>query len=131
MGFVYRRDHEAYRLAANVGFPPDYEAFIRTISIAPGRGSVTGRAAPERAVVHVDDIAADPEYAVPETIQLGESRTVLGVPLLREGEPIGALTLARQRVEPFTERQIELVRMPTRRSSRWKTRGSSPRRARR
>src|SRR5260221_13199540 len=93
-----------------MGSRPDYEAFSRTISIAPGRDSVTARAALERAVVHVNDIATDPEYAVPETVQLGKARTVLGVPLLRESEPIGVLALARQQVKPFTERQIELVR---------------------
>jgi signal transduction histidine kinase len=110
MGFIYRRDGEVYRLAANVGFPSDYEAFIRTLAISPGRESITARAASEGRIVHVADVAADPEYAVPETINLGKARAGLGVPLLRETEPIGVITLARHRVEPFTERQIELVR---------------------
>jgi GAF domain-containing protein len=109
MGFIYRRDGDVYRLAANVGFPPAYEAFIRGIAIAPGRESVTARAALEREVVHVVDITTDPDYAVPETAELGRARTVLGVPLLREGDPIGVIALARQRVEAFTDQQIELV----------------------
>src|SRR5215831_1182742 len=109
MGFLYRREGDNYRLAANIGFPPDYEAFIRGLSIAPGRMSVTSRTALERNVVHVADIVADPEYAVPETVTLGGARTVLGVPLLRAGEPTGVMALARQRVAPFSENQIELV----------------------
>jgi two-component system, NtrC family, sensor kinase len=64
----------------------------------------------EGGVVHVADIASDPEYALPETVTLGGVRTVLGVPMLRDGMVVGTLTLFRFRVEPFTERQIELMK---------------------
>jgi GAF domain-containing protein len=77
--------------------------------MVPGRDSVIGRAALEGRVVHVADILGDPEFARPEVVAAGR-RTVLGVPLLREGAVIGTIGLTRQRVEPFTERQIELVR---------------------
>ncbi|TMJ42054.1 MAG: GAF domain-containing protein, partial [Alphaproteobacteria bacterium] len=107
---IFRREGESYSLAANFGFPAAYEALLREYGLhrLPST-TVTGRAAAERRVIHVHDVAADPDYpSVPVTI--GQQRTSLGVPLLREGEPIGVLSLARQRVEPFTERQIELVR---------------------
>ncbi|HEV2189415.1 MAG TPA: GAF domain-containing protein, partial [Stellaceae bacterium] len=110
MAMIYRRQGDAYRLAANLGFPAEYEAFARNLSLTASRASVTQRAALERRISHVPDIAADLEYALPEAAQLGKARTALGVPLLREGEPIGVFTLARERVEPFTARQIELVR---------------------
>jgi GAF domain-containing protein len=110
MALIYRREGDVYRLAANRGFPIAYEEFARQLSLSPGRASVTQRAALECRVSHVADITADPEYALPEASSIGGARTALGVPLLREGEPTGVFTLARQRVEPFTERQIELVR---------------------
>jgi signal transduction histidine kinase len=109
MAFIFRRQDEVYRLAANCGFPPAYEAFLKGVALSPSRTTVTGRAALEGHPVHVFDILADPEYDMPETYGLGKSRTMLSVPLLREKVPIGMITVARQRVEPFTDKQIELV----------------------
>jgi len=71
--------------------------------------SIAGRVALEGRVVHVEDIRADPDYALPGTMASGR-RTMLGVPLLRDSEPIGVIALSRKRVQPFNERQIELVR---------------------
>ena len=76
------------------------------------RGSVSGRAILERRVIHVPDVLADPDYTnkgAQEAYKIVGARTVLGVPLLREGVPIGAITLARRVVRPFTNKQIELV----------------------
>ena len=80
-----------------------------TTHFAPGRGSVVGRALLDRGIVHVTDVLTDPEYTFLESTQRCGIRTVLGVPLMREGSPIGVLVLARAKVQPFTEKQIELI----------------------
>jgi PAS domain S-box-containing protein len=110
MALVSRREGEVYRMAANYGFPPEFGSFLRSHPIAPDRGTMVGRVVLDGAVVHIADVAADPEYRLSEAITAGKQRTALGVPLLRESQPIGVIVLARARVEPFTERQIELVR---------------------
>jgi PAS domain S-box-containing protein len=109
MAFILRRDGEVYRAAAAVGFSPEYQAFMQAHPITPSRGSITGRVALEGRTVQIADVAADPEYALVEATTLGRQRTALGVPLMRENEPIGVIVLARTRVEPFTDKQVELV----------------------
>ena len=77
--------------------------------IPAGHGSVVGRAVMEGRIIHIHDVLADPDYKMTEAAKLGGIRTMLGVPLLREGTPIGVIVLQRKAVRPFTERQIELV----------------------
>jgi GAF domain-containing protein len=106
---IFRRTEAVYQLAACRGYTREYEAHMRRRELAPGRDSLVGRIALEGRMVHIPDVLADPEYNQPEPQKLGRWRTMLGVPLLREGTPIGALTLTRSEVRPFTEKQIELV----------------------
>src|ERR1700722_8045411 len=83
--------------------------YLETIAIGPDHGSIVGRTLLTGKVVHVLDVQADPDYKLSGIIALGSYRTALGVPLLREGVPIGVLFLARTRVEPFTQQQIDLI----------------------
>ena len=109
MASIATREGEVHRITANYALSPEWNAFVRTLSFSPGRGTVTGRTLLEGQTVQIVDITTDPEYALSAASSVGNIRTVIGVPLLREGDPIGVMQLARSRVEPFTERQIELV----------------------
>jgi PAS domain S-box-containing protein len=109
-GGVAVRQGEDFQFVVSFGWPPEYDQMVRARKMIPGRGTVTERVLLEKKVVHVRDTAADPEYTMSETIILGHVGTGLGVPLLREGDPIGVILLTRDRVEPFTDRQIALVR---------------------
>ncbi|WP_245471790.1 GAF domain-containing protein [Bradyrhizobium nanningense] len=109
MAFIMRREGDEYQAGAAVGFSEEYIEFLRVHPIIPGRSTVTGRAVLERRPVQVLDVAADPEYSLRESTTMAGQRTALAVPLLRENEPIGAIVIARRRVQPFTEKQIELV----------------------
>jgi GAF domain-containing protein len=109
MAGLVTRDGDLYRVAADYAVSPEWAALTRTRIWKPGQENVVSRTLLERGVVHVADIASEAVHDQ-QAVTVGNARTVLGVPLLREGEPIGVMALARQRVEPFTERQIELVR---------------------
>jgi len=91
-------------------FPPEYADFMSQEVRTPDRGSLIGRTALEGRVVQIADVLADPEYKVVDMQQAGGYRTVLGVPLLRDGKVIGVFALTRSDVRLFTDRQIELVR---------------------
>jgi GAF domain-containing protein/CheY-like chemotaxis protein len=107
--FIFRREGEHYRLAASHGFAPDYRDWMERQSIAVGRHTLVGRTALEGHTVHIPDVLADPEYGWTESIKRGNFRTMLGVPLLREGTPIGVIAINRASVRPFSDKQIELV----------------------
>jgi two-component system, NtrC family, sensor kinase len=106
---IARQRGTNYHLVARHGFPYGFSEHIETLPMQPGRGSVTGRVLLEGKSVHIIDVLADPEYTMGETQKIGGYRTMLGVPLLREGIPIGVLHVQRTSVRPFTDKQIELV----------------------
>ena len=100
----------SYYVAALYGSTtPEYDEHVRTLTFLPGRGSVVGRVLLEGNSVQIPDVLADPEYTLRETAKLAGYRTSLGVPLLREGSPIGLLVLQRATVRPYTDKEIELA----------------------
>ena len=107
----FRFDGQAFFWDAGLNIDPAYEEIERNTRIELTRGTLVGRAGVERRTVHIIDAMTDPEYAVKGEAQVGGVHTMLGVPMLREGRLLGVFAIARQRVEAFTERQIELVTM--------------------
>ena len=107
---VHRQQGTNYQAVANFGGPPDFrELILRMIPFEAAQGSVLGRTVLECKPVQVADVLADPEYSLHEVQKMVGFRTSLGVPLLREGNPIGAIVLMRLAVRPFTDKQIELA----------------------
>ena len=105
---IFLRDGNIYRIAARYGLTPELEEYVRQHPIPPGRNNVTGRVALESRVVHVPDVFADPEYSYGAQ-PLGGYRALLGVPLLREENCVGIMTIGRNMPQPFTAKEIELV----------------------
>jgi len=108
-GTITRSIDGVFYRAEAYGFSPEFMDYVRTLPVVPERGSATGRALLDQRIVHIPDVETDPDYAFPEARRLDEFRTVLGVPMMREGAPLGVLALTRSDVRPFTEKQIELV----------------------
>jgi GAF domain-containing protein len=106
---IFRLEGELYRFAAGYSLDPTYLQIERENPIQPGHGTLVGRAAMNRQVARIDDVWSDPLYERKEHAKIGNACSMIGVPLMREGEAIGVIGLSRARVEPFTEREIELV----------------------
>jgi signal transduction histidine kinase len=108
-GVIFQRDGDLYRLGANYGFSRDAEQYALDHPQRAGRGSAVGRVALEGNAVHIPDVLADPEYSATGYQRAFGFRTILGVPLLREGTTIGVFALTRDKVSPFSQQQIDLV----------------------
>jgi signal transduction histidine kinase len=106
---ISRQKDGAFYSAEAYGFSREFMDYIKNIPIEPERGSASGRALLEGRVIHIADVKADPEYTWVEAQRLGDYRTILCVPMLRERVPIGVLILTRSEARPFTDKQIELV----------------------
>src|SRR6266436_3230086 len=110
MAAITRQKGDAYYYVTSYGYPRDlFEDYLKNVPHKPGRGSLVGRALIQGQSVHVADVLADPEYAHVDVQQRAGFRTGLAVPLLREGRPIGVIALQRKTVQPFSDKQIELV----------------------
>jgi two-component system NtrC family sensor kinase len=109
MAAITRLQGSSYRHAASCGLTPEAHEQLSRIPIELNRGSVTGRTALEGKVVHILDAQSDAEFNFVESIKRIGFRTILGVPLLRDGISIGVIVLMRKTVRPFTDKQIELL----------------------
>ena len=105
------RPNEAglFQTQAHFGFSPELKEELERIPFKPGRGSVTSRALLERTTVQIVDAETDPEYKLSKAQKLGSYRSMIATPLLREGTPIGVLSVARCSVRPFTDKQMALL----------------------
>jgi two-component system NtrC family sensor kinase len=106
---ILRQKGSAYFYATNYNFSPEFAEFAKAMPVGPGRGTCAGRVLLEGKTVHIHDVLADAEYTQIEGQRLGGYRTILGVPLLREGSSIGVIVLTRADVQPFMDKEIELV----------------------
>ena len=109
MSAIVRLREATYQHAASYGLASELHEYMQNARLERGRGTVTGRVALEGEVVHVVDIETDSDYVLGDAMRRAGTRTILGVPLLREGVPIGVILLMRKAVRPFTEKQMELV----------------------
>ncbi len=110
MAQILRPKDEGFQTAASYGHTAEFREFVKGKTFNVGRGSVSGRVLLEGKPIQIPDVLADPKYSLGEIQQRGGFRTHLGVPLLREGNPIGVLLLSRKTVRPFDDKHIELVK---------------------
>jgi signal transduction histidine kinase len=106
---VFIRDGDEYRPVANFGTTAEQLTFLQARPLTTGSRTLVGRVARTRNTVQIADARSDPEYAWDESLALLGFRTMLGVPMLREGEPVGVVAIWRDQVRPFSERDMRLV----------------------
>jgi signal transduction histidine kinase len=106
---IMRPEGETFRFSASFGFDDDFKQINETLPIGTGRGTLAGRVMLDRQTVHIPDVLSDPDYGRADLQHVGAYRSMLGVPLLREGVPIGVIILLRSAFRPFTDKQMDVV----------------------
>jgi GAF domain-containing protein len=109
MADIFRKIGGEVRCAATYGYSPELQAYMDSRPWDMSRGTAFGRAAADGRIVHIPDVWADPEYTAVDAYRIGGFRTLVGIPLLREGVLLGLLSLERKRVDPFTDKELELI----------------------
>ena len=119
---IFRYEDGVYRFAAGYSISPAYSEIERQSQISPGPGTLVGRTAMARGAVRIKDAWTDPLYERKEDAKIGRHRSMIGVPLLRDGEPIGVIGLSRSRVDPFSSETLNWSRrLPIKQSSPLRT----------
>jgi len=108
-GFIYRREGDVLRIAVDHGASHEFREYMETHPVPVTVGSLVGRTTVEARTVHIEDVLADSRYNLSAAQRLGHFRSVLGVPIVRNGDVIGVIAMWKERVEPFTEAQIALA----------------------
>ena len=108
-GLIYVLDDDVYRLAFAIGGTQAYREYLATVAIARGPGTLVGRVGLEKRTVQITDVLADPDYEMHRARELGQFRTIVGVPMLAGEKVIGVITLWREQVSEFGERTLALI----------------------
>ena len=107
---IFQLQDGVYRFAAGYSLSPEFLEIERRAVISPGRGTVIGRAAITGQVARIEDALADPLYEKKEDAKVEGNRSMIGVPLMREGKPVVVIGMGRRRLDPFGEHEIELAK---------------------
>ena len=110
--FIFRPKDGSFHFAAGYGYSQELREFLEQAPLPLGRGSIVGRTALEKKVVQIEDTKADPEFAFVRPPNLRPSRTMLAVPLIRDGTLIGVMGFARAVVKSFNAKETELKQFP-------------------
>lgn len=108
-GNIHLRNGDVFQTVQQVGWPKEFQEYMRRNPLRADHGTIAGRAIVTKSVVHIRDVLEDPDYQLTESQKIAGYRSLMGVPLIRDGEVIGIFSLGRDLPEPFTQREVDLV----------------------